>query len=334
MDDRKGDKQPMVTVARAAAPRAPQPPELHATEAAKGTILEDWIFSVERLIRSQGAVAFEDRIELAGLYWDRQVNTWWTGAQELAWERGQPILDWAGFLAALRANYTPISDVDTACTMLFQLTMRAGESMDHYVARAHELFNRIPRARVPTEMAAEFLQRGVDPRRFPLALAAAALEQQQERARSEGRGMTFDALRGRLVEAAAREPTHLLAGASSSAAAGGQRGLGASRQRINNIGMSRYEHPEEQDDEEARRHDARNQLVNAVNVADIRCYRCQGRGHMARECSRPETRQCRQCHKKGHLSHHCPNADGGGSSGSGKGAENNEQASTQPPKNV
>ena len=30
----------------------------------------------------------------------------------------------------------------------------AGEAMDHYVARAHELFNRIPRARVTTETAA------------------------------------------------------------------------------------------------------------------------------------------------------------------------------------
>ena len=189
-------------------------------------MLEDWIFSVERLIRREGAQTFAARMELAEMFWDRQVHTWWTGAQDLAQARGQPIGDWDSFLAALRANYTPISDVETACTLLFHLGMRAGEAMDHYVARAHELFNRIPRARVTTETAAEFMQRGVDARRFPLTLVAVGAEQQQQRAHNGGKGLAFEAVRSMLVEAAAREPTHLVASAqaaaTSSAAGGGQ----------------------------------------------------------------------------------------------------------------
>ena len=315
--------------------KVPQPAELRAAEAAKGTTLEDWIFSMERLIKREGAGSFAARMELAEMFWDRQVNTWWTGAQEVAKGRGQPIVDWSGFLTALRANYTPVSDVDTACTMLFQLAMHSGESMDRYVGRAHELFNRIPRSRIPTEVAAEFLQRGVDARRFPLALVAVGMEQQQERARSCGNGLSFDAMRSLLVEAAVREPTHLVARAQAAAsdfgAQRGGHGHSAGKHRVNNVathGQARYPGPEDEEDGEE---EEGTQGVNALDVADIKCFKCQGRGHFARDCSKPETRQCRLCQKKGHLAQNCPTR--GGERRGGEGAGGKGGMATQAPKN-
>jgi Zinc knuckle len=319
-----------------------RPARLQATEAAKGTTLEDWIFNVEQVIQCAGALTFAARMELVAMCWDRQVHTWWTGAQDMAATRGRPIVDWAGFLAALRGNYTPISDEDTACTLLFQLAMRSGESMDHYVSRAHELFNRIPRWRVAAEMAAEFLQRGVDARRFPLALVAVGVEQQRERAR--GRGLPFDTLRSMLVEAAAREPTHLIASAqaaASSSGAGGysQRGGQGGRQRVNNIStqeQGRYPRPEEDGEEEhserAEGSRAGEQYdINAVDVADVKCFRCQQRGHFAKDCSRPDTRSCNICKKKGHLARDCRSKASapGGSSSSSSGPSEKAQGGAQ-----
>lgn len=292
------------------------PIELRATEAAKGTVLEDWIFGVERVIKCAGVEDFVERMEMVGMFWDRPVNTWWLGAQEAAVRRGNPITDWERFLTVLRANYTPISDVDTACDTLFGLVQGSRESMDQYVGRAHELFNRIPRTRVPSEVAAEFLQRGVDGRRFILTLVAVKGQQQKERL--HGKGMSFEMMRSMLVEEAVREPQHSMGGghaAASSSSAGSQahRSSYGSKQRVNNIDTRASGHyPQPEGEEEEEEEGEEQQRINALDVAEVKCYRCQQRGHFAKECSRPDTRTCGKCKKKGHLAKNCRTQAPGG----------------------
>ena len=333
----------MAAATTIAAFKSLQPPELRAVDASKGTTLEDWIYSVERLIGCAGAQAFAARVELARMCWDRQVNTWWTGTQELAQTRGKPIGDWDGLVAALRANYTPISDVDTARRALYTLAMKGGESMEHYVARAHELYNRIPRARVPSEVAAEFLVDGVDARRFPLAQMTVGASQQHERAHGNAAGLTFDAARSMLVEAAAIEPTHLIASAQSSTSAGAgsghaHRGGYSGRQRVNNImtrAESRYPQPEDEGEADSQSGADEQHGVSTIDVADVKCFRCQGRGHFARDCSKPDTRVCNLCKKKGHLARACTaRATEPGENGGGAGGKANASATSGPkPKN-
>lgn len=282
--------------------KALKPQQLVATEAAKGATLEDWIYSVEQMLRVAECGDFKAQMELVALCWDRQVNTWWTGAAEMAKARGEEITDWYGFLVAVRANYTPVSDEYTACSMMFTLKMGGRESMDQYVGRAHELYNRISRGRVNSEMSAEFLERGVDGRRFPLTLREVGMKQQRSRAK-ENKGVGFDTMRSLLVEAAAIEPMNTGAGGQSSAASSSSHQGG--KQRVNNITTAGGRYPQPEEEEEGEEVGEQRRSVNAVEQAGMKCYRCQQMGHIARDCSLPETRKCNRCKKTGHLVRNC-----------------------------
>jgi hypothetical protein len=302
------------------------PTELHAVDAAKGTTLEDWIYSVERLIDQSEITDFGRQMRIAGGFWDRQVNTWWTAHAEMMRHKGEPIVDWAGWVAALRANYTAVSDADTACGLLFQLTMKAGESMDRYVGRAHELYTRIPRRRVTAEAAAEHMQRGVDARRYPLTLVSIGIEQQRERTKTGGGGLSFEALRGLLVEAAVREPQSLIAAAA--AAPSSNRG----QQRVNAVGQrqSRYPQPDEQGEDGLDDDDS--QALNALDAASVTCYRCRQQGHIASSCTNKDTRRCNKCKIAGHIARDCPKQQPGGRGG--RPSKNGAPPTTAGSKNV
>ena len=302
------------------------PTELRAADASKGTTLEDWIYSVERLMDQSETTDFDRQMRMAGGFWDRQVNIWWKGHEEMRRQKGEPINDWAGWVAALRANYTPTSDVDAACGQLFQLTMRAGESMDRYVARAHELYSRIPRRRVTAEAAAEHMQRGVDARRYPLTLVSIGTEQQRERTRNGGKGLSFEATRGLLVEAAVREPSHLIAGAAAAAAASASN---RGQQRVNTLGQHQSRYPPPDDEGEEGYGEDEEQSVNAIAAASVTCYRCKQQGHFASACPNADARQCNKCKGYGHIARDCSKQQRGG----GGRAKQGVPLTTKVPKN-
>jgi hypothetical protein len=291
-----------------------QPSELFGKEAAKGSVLEDWLFQIERSIGTDGQYALADILGFARTYWDRSVNTWWTGYTEMQQAKGTPIQSWDGVKAAFRANYTAMSDEQTACDQLYGLSMKDTETMDEYVARVSELFNRIPRARVNTEAAAEHMQRGVKPSRFPITMMEVMTRQQRERTTNAGKGLSFEGMRSLLIEAAVREPKYLIA-AAAAAATNPQRyhhpnGHSGAKAKVNSLatsaGKSTPPEEEEADDGQQR------QWVNAM---DLKCYRCNGTGHIARDCKKPETRSCYICKAVGHLANHCPNKKGTGTVG-------------------
>jgi len=292
-------------------PEPPAPKELTAEEAGKPAALADWIYAVERLLRALQAHDFDVQIELAGRYWDRSVQAWWEGALLLAEERGQPVDSWQEFRATLTDNYSPVADADEAEAKLFALAMRAGEKMEAYVARAQELYNRVPRVRLDSQTAAGLLLRGVDKERFPMTYAGVSEAMQNERKVTGGRGLQFEAIRARLVEAAVRDPGQWLSkGSSGSSSSSGSGASGYRKQRVAAVATGHFGALDDQGDETTNGNAGGGSSVNAVNVADMKCFRCQERGHTARECKKPDKRTCYGCGKVGHLRKDCQDAEG------------------------
>jgi hypothetical protein len=316
--------------------KVPTPPELNATEATRPEALEDWIYATERMLEAIGVRDFSEQMRYARRYWDRAVQAWWTGAQLLAVERGQPVSDWDTFVLTLRANYSPVADADTAWRKLVGIKMRGEESMEAYVSRAQELVQRIPQARLDTHTAAEFLMAGVSGERFPITYAALLEATQNERKLSGGRGLGFARARAKLVEAASREPsTHWMqakggsggsSGSSGGGGANGYRGAGGARKLVNAVSTSNNGYSqlsgEEDDDDRGARGGQEQRSINAINLDGPKCYRCQAMGHTSRDCKRPETRTCHRCRKVGHLIADCPGRvkGGGGPPGGAAGA--------------
>lgn len=295
-----------------AAVRVPEPPapkELTAAEAAKPAVLEDWIYAVERLLDALGMAEFGEQLRMARRYWDRSVQAWWAGALLLANERGEAIDDWQTFVDTLRANYSPVADADVAEAKLFDLKMAAGEKMEAYVARAQELYNRVPRVRLDSQTAAGFLLRGVDRERFPMTYSGVSQAVQSERKATGGRGLQFEAVRARLVEAAVSEPGQWLT--KSAGSSGGNTGAGNAyrKQRVAAVAAGRFATLDGEEDETDSSATG-GSSVNAVNVADMKCFRCSERGHTARECKKPDKRTCYGCGKVGHLRKDCQDAEG------------------------
>jgi hypothetical protein len=285
--------------------KPPTPKELTATEATKPEALEDWIYATERMLRAVQASTFAEQMEYAGRYWDRAVQAWWTGAQLLARERGQPVANWEAFVATLRANYSPVADADTAMRKLVSVRMGSAETMEAYVARAQELVNRIPQVRLESHTAAEFLLAGVDSTHFPITYAALSEATQAARKVTGGRGLGFAEARAKLVEAAAREPLLFVKGGSTHHR--GHAGSGT-RTQVNAVATSagRYDALAREDENDDREESGQEQRgVNAINRDDATCYRCHLKGHLASECKKPDPRKCFNCGKTGHFKSDC-----------------------------
>ena len=294
--------------------------KLTAAGASKGTTLEDWIFEVERNLEAVEATTFEAQIQGAGQCWDRSVHIWFEGAKEAAAARGQPINSWPAFLATLRANYTPIADEETAWGMLIALRMRDSEGMEQYASRGQELYNRVPRARVPTEMAADLLINGVSSARFPFTTREVRARQLERRAAHQA-GLSFEVTRGLLVAGATTEPGGS-GRAASSPHGGSERPQQQQQQhgskRINTVGAgialaaSRYPGPEEDAHGGSDAGAAGGQhAVSAVTAqggggqGGMRCFRCHETGHRIAECKKPDNRTCFACGKTGHRAVDC-----------------------------
>ena len=291
-------------------PRGLEPNELKEEHARKPGVLEEWIFTVERAItaRGQETAPYSDKRKYATMYLDRGATMWWRGHEQMLAEQGMPVVDWESFTRVLREHYTPVADEDTASRKLFSLRMQAGETMAAYVMRAAELFNRTTRARMPSHIAAERLEDGVEAQRFPFAVRDLQERQQRHRAAHQGVGESFEQVSAFLQQAAAREPSQQqrasggpAAGAATHSSAG--RGhAGSNRARINQLLQELAAEGEEEDEEAARE-----QRVAPVQSAPAPCRKCGSSGHGSWQCtSKKDLRQCYECKKVGHIKPDCP----------------------------
>jgi hypothetical protein len=259
------------------------PDRLQGTEASTGTVLEDWIFELESCFAASGIAqqSFEIQMMQTRAHWDRSVNTWWNGAQEVAYSAGRPILTWDAFLEAIRANYTPTGDVELARKELMAVCMNEVESMDSYIARVQALVNRVPRTIVPSQVAAMLLLDGIDQERFPQSWSTIFKLEQEARAKPPYSGLTFEQIRAQLPGVAAREPLKVRQRKQQS----GSSTLNQGEPRKSNISNSKEKEPHE-----------------TINVI---CFKCQEEGHYVRDCKGPEKRTCSACGLVGHLSSSC-----------------------------
>jgi hypothetical protein len=319
---------------------------LTSADASKPGALEDWLYQLRNVLEVAGVTDFATQLKVLGVRIDRQLATWLTGATALARANGVPLRSMDDVAAAMRSQFTPQSDEDTARRELIKIRQRDGETMEAYVARAQELYNRVSRARLPSEMAGEALLDGVDGRRFVLTVHGVRQAQQTNRTLYGG-SLPFESVRAQLVANAVNEPQLWAAPAQQRASSSGAGGsskaayrspsskassqqYGAAQQHINYVGApggsgNRYASlgGGTVDDEGA---DSDAHGLNAVDMADVLCYRCQTKGHYAADCSKPDTRVCNKCKKKGHLKRDCRStkkADGtpiqDGSAGGGEG---------------
>lgn len=276
------------------------PGRLQAAKASMGTVLEDWIFELESCLVASGIAqqGFEVQLAQTRACWDRGVNTWWNGAQQAALMAGKPISAWDAFLEAIRANYTPTGDVESARKELMAVRMNGVESMDAYIVRVQALFDRVPRTLVPSQVAAMLLLDGIDQERFPQSWSAMFKLEQEARAKSPYCGLTFEQVRAQLPGVAAREPRiakMVTAGTKKQRqegltlpSKGATGGLGVPEPASS---ISKEGEPHDHEDEQKR--------LNAV------CFRCNEEGHLARDCNGPEKRTCNNCGQVGHLASGC-----------------------------
>lgn len=265
-----------------------RPPErLQAAKAASDTVLEDWIFELESCLVASGVSqqGFEVQMAQTRACWDRDVNTWWNGAQEEAQMAGKPILTWDAFLEAIRANYTPGGDVEKARRELMAVRQPDDEAMDAYVTRVQALFNRVPRTIVPSQVAAMLLLDGIDQQRFPQSWSAMMEREQEARAKPPYRGLSFEQLRALLPSVAAREPRQS-ATVKTIAGVQGSKVQPATGHKQTSTGGGK---PESGAD---------------MNISVI-CYRCKEEGHFARDCAGSDKRTCGKCGKGGHTTGNC-----------------------------
>ena len=108
---------------------AVRPAELSYTGASAGTALEDWLFKLGQLFSQTRSCrpesAWQARMQVAQLYWDRDMSIWWSGQQEVAAAAGAPIQSWTAFVAALRKQFVSIGDSQLARADLLTLRMKA-----------------------------------------------------------------------------------------------------------------------------------------------------------------------------------------------------------------
>jgi hypothetical protein len=320
--------------------------ELTAAEASKAGVLEDWLYRLRNVLEAGGVSDFTTQLKVLGVRIDRQLAVWLAGATELARVSGAPFRSLEDVAAAMRGQFTPQSDEETAWRELIGVKQRGSERMEEYVARAQDLYNRVSRGRLPAEMAGELLIHGVDGRRFPFTVRTLRGAQRTNRT-VHGVGLTFENARAQLVAEAADEPQLGMIQAATPTRTGGSgsssgkapyRGPSSKvsgQQHINSVsasgsGGNRYASLGEETTDEGEG-DGGVHGLNALDLADVKCFRCQQNGHYAADCSRPETRICNNCKKKGHLKRDCrakkaSNTPGGPASGGSRGGGGEGQA--------
>jgi len=309
---------------------AVQPGELLYHSASEGTALPDWLFKLEQLLSQLGVGIgeFDERVRIAAMHWDRQTNVWWNGHAQQAAEAGVPVTGWAAFVAALKANFVPTNDAETAASELLRLRMRGGESMDAYLQRAALLLARAD-GRLPDVAAARAALDGVDHSRFPFAVAAA-----RRTIRTANPPLSFHALRAELTALAVDEPalggrfggaagaggrSSTPGGAATAGASGGKPSSSAGRgasgggssssmtrkqllQRINALENGQHAHGDGEDAD-----DATDDGDTAVHTAPVGAKGSGGRpaaaGRPASDSSSSGPRRQRRCFKCGSPDH-------------------------------
>jgi hypothetical protein len=303
---------------------AVQPPELTYAGATNGSALDDWLFKLDQLFVQTRTPesAWEERMRTAQLHWDRHMALWWTGHTQAASAANTPVASWSAFVDALRKQFVPTGDAETARGELFRIQMRGGETMDAYMQRAVLIVARAG-AHVDGKTAAALALQGVDRSRFPFAV-----KEVRRMEREAGvAGLTFPQVRAALTAEAAEEPqlgprghgsgtSASAGGGSHSVRSGGAQGGGggahaaSSRQlRIAALEQQLKALREEEHDLETSTRDNSGKFSAAPlsTPSNVRCHKCGADGHVIAECkSKKELRTCFTCKKEGHISRRCP----------------------------
>ena len=300
---------------------AVQPPELTYAGATAGTALDDWLFKLGQLFAQtrMPETAWEERLQTAWLYWDRNMSLWWNGCQEAAEVAHAPILTWAAFVSALRKQFVPAGDSHLARTELFKLRMRSSEGMEAYMQRAVLL---VPRAGslVDSKTGAALALEGVDKSRFPFTCAAVARKE-----REAVGGLVFAQMRQELTTEATQEPQLGRGGGgggggSSSSSSGSSnsssnsssrgrtnKGSSSKQMRISALQQQLAALEEADDDDYDSNSYSAAPLATAASGSEVRCFKCGLAGHISSECkSKKELRSCFRCKEVGHVRSSCP----------------------------
>lgn len=311
-------------------PNLPLPAPLAFGEARKIGALEDWVHKVEAYFFLMGVRANSERLASLFVLVDRDVYRWWQGAQKVAGAKGAPLDTWELFTAELRANFLPVQEAKAAMGKFFDLRQAQGEDMGDYLLRAMQLYSRA-QASVDNTAAMHLVMHHARRAEWPHSLGLA------ERAIDAGSVKTLEELRRMLQVEALAEPGKQPRGGngqgdgSSGSSSSHHRGAysssgahGRQTRRAAAVGGTDSSGGSGSEGEPSTR------AAQVQNRAWGLCARCNGEGHRASECTKPDQRTCYRCQQKGHISTNCPARKEGGKEG-GKPAAGAK--GTQQPKN-
>jgi hypothetical protein len=189
------------------------PEELHYAEANKDKKLEQWLFKVERMLKQQEMMDkdFTAQMKLIENYWDKPLVQWWQGEETNLKKAGNSIKSFKEFEKFIKKYFVTTTEEDTAFSEIKKVEMKTGETMLDYTKRVVDLANKISSDRASSEIIADFMIDGIPTIRFPFLVTSIRKEQAETRNTNNGKGMTLEVTRNKIMGLAKNEPSEALA---------------------------------------------------------------------------------------------------------------------------